>query len=218
MLKMYESAKISIEYNLGLNLFDAPDIGRGRFVGRQPEIQEMEKILQAQSASTGSIREVLILGGMGGIGKTQLAITYAKQHRSSYSSIFWLNASSEVAMTTSLRALANRIISPETVSKLKDDQLWIHVSNWLSELENTRWLLIFDNYDDPDQYNIKTYYPPATHGSIIITTRQPRLLNGGQLKVESMKRMEDSLQILATRSRRDYIKSGKNISSEDLSY
>jgi len=209
---MYKSTKISIEYNLGLNLFDAPDMGRDLFIGRQPEIQEMEKILQAQSASTGSIRQVLILGGMGGIGKTQLAITYAKQHRSSYSSIFWLNASSEHAMTTSLRALANRIISPETASRLKDDQLWIHISDWLSELENTRWLLIFDNYDDPDQYNIKTYYPPATHGSIIITTRQPRLLSGGQLKVESMKRMEDSLQILATRSRRDHVKSGKSIS------
>ena len=178
----------------------------------------MEKILLTQSASMGSIREVLILGGMGGIGKTQLAITYAKRHCSSYSSIFWLNASSEGTMTTSLRALANRIISPETVSKLKDDQLWIHVSNWLSELENTRWLLIFDNYDDPDQYNIKTYYPPATHGSIIVTTRQPRLLNGGQLKVESMKRMEDSLQILATRSQRDHVKSGKSTLSEDLSH
>jgi len=207
-----------IEYNLGLNLFDAPDMGEGFFIGRQPEIQEMEKILQARSESPGPVRVLLILGGMGGIGKTQLAITYAKQHRSSYASIFWLNASSEVAMTTSLRALANRITPPEMVSNLKDDQLWIHVSNWLSEPENTRWLLIFDNYDDLDQYNIKAYYPPATHGSIIITTRQPRRLNGGQLKLGSLKRVEDGLQILAGRSGRDHVESGERISSEYVSY
>ena len=215
---MYESAKISIEYNLGLNLFDAPDMGRGLFIGRQREIQEMEKILQAQSASMGSIREVLVLGGMGGIGKTQLAITYAKQYRSSYSSIFWLNASSEGAMTTSLRALANRIKSPETVSKLKDDQLWIHVSNWLFELENTRWLLIFDNYDDPDQYNINTYYPPATHGSIIITTRQPDRVSGTKIKVRSMAEKEEGLRILATRSGRENVVSGEKSSPRRCRY
>jgi DNA replication protein DnaC len=48
----------------------------------------------------------LILGGMGGIGKTQLAIAYAKRHCGSYESIFWLNAVSEFALKTSLRSMA----------------------------------------------------------------------------------------------------------------
>lgn len=209
---MYESAKISIEYNLGLNLFDAPDMDRGLFIGRQPEIQEMEKILQAQSASTGSIREVLILGGMGGIGKTQLAITYAKRHCHSYSSIFWLNANTEATLNNSLRAVANRILPPETVSKLDDDQVWVHVSNWLSKLDNTRWLLIFDNHDNPDQYEITKYYPSVAHGSIIITTRQPDRVNGEKIKVQSMAKEEESIRILATRSGRDNVISGKSTS------
>jgi hypothetical protein len=183
-------------------------VADGLFIGRDTELEQMESILL--SNSNYSTRKVLILGGMGGIGKTQLAINYAKRHCISYSSVFWLNATSESALNSSLRGVANRILPPETVSKLDDDQLRIHVSNWLSELDNTRWLLILDNYDDPDQYNLTQYYPSVAHCSIIITTRQPRRINGEKVKVESMTKVNDSLAILATRSGRQAIQSGRN--------
>lgn len=180
----------------------------GLFVGRDTELEQMENILLSNSKY--STRKVLILGGVGGIGKTQLAINYAKRHCTSYSSIFWLNATSESTLNSSLRNVANRILPPETVSKLDGDQLRIQVSNWLSELDNPRWLLILDNYDDPDQYNLIKYYPSVAHGSIIITTRQPRRINGEQIKVESMTEANDSLAILATRSGRQALQSGRN--------
>ena len=206
-----------LEYNLGLNLFDAPEMGEGLFVGREAELQGMESILQPQADSSGSTRKVLILGGMGGIGKTQVAITYAKRYRHSYSSIFWLNANTEATLNSSLRAVANRIIPPGTVSELGDDQVWVHVSNWLSEPDNSRWLLIFDNYDDPDEYKITQYYPSVAHGSIIITTRQPDRANGEKIKVQSMAKAEESLCVLATRSGRENVMSGKSHSYEDVS-
>jgi hypothetical protein len=206
-----------LEYNLGLNLFDAPDMGEGLFVGREAELQGMESILQPQADSPGSTRKVLILGGMGGIGKTQVAITYAKRHRHSYSSTFWLNANTKVTLNSSLRAVANRIIPPETVSKLNNDQIWVHVSNWLSEHNNSRWLLIFDNYDDPDEYKITQYHSSVAHGSIIITTRQPNRANGEKIKVQSMAKTEESLYILATRSGRENAILGKSYSYEGFS-
>jgi NB-ARC domain len=184
-------------------------MGADLFVGRETELQEMEDILQPKSKSPD--RRVLVLGGMGGIGKTQLAISYAKQHRDSYSSAFWLNAASEATMNSSLRAVANRILLPATVGKLDDDQLRIEVLNWLSELENFRWLLILDNHDDPDGYKIQEYFPFVAHGSIIITTRLPDRLTGKKVKVRSMKKEEDSLRILATRSGRGDTESGDRI-------
>jgi hypothetical protein len=178
------------------------------FVGRDEEILQMKKFLLPGSDSPN--RKILVLGGMGGIGKTQLAITYAKRHRHSYSSIFWLNANTEATLTSSLRALANQILPSETVSKLDDNQLWAYISNWLSILDNTRWLLISDNYNDPDQYEITTYNHSVAHGSIIITTRQPYRLNGDLLKLGPMTKLEDSLGILATRSGRQNVQSGEH--------
>lgn len=182
-------------------------MGDGLFIGREAELKQMEAILLPNSHSL--TRKVLILGGMGGIGKTQLAIAYAKQHHT-YSSIFWLNATSKSALTTSLRRLASQILPVETVDQLDDDQLWIQISLWLSKLENARWLLIFDNYDDPNQYRIEQYYPYVAHGSIIITTRQPDRVNGYQIRVLLMTDNEDSLNILATRSRRPDVSSGND--------
>jgi len=203
----YSTADSLVDYDRGPNLVDAPDIGDGLFIGREAELKQMEAILLPDSHSLP--RKVLILGGMGGIGKTQLAIAYAKQHHT-YSSIFWLNATSESALRTSLRRLAPQILLGETVDQLDEDQLWVQISLWLSKLENSRWLLIFDNYDDPNQYQIEQYYPFVAHGSIIITTRQPDRVNGYQIKVQPMTNDEDSLNILATRSGRPDISSGND--------
>jgi len=154
-------------------------------------------------------QRVLVLGGIGGIGKTQLAITYAKRHRASYSSIFWLNATSPTTLKGSLRSLARRVLPLGAGRQCDDDQILEHTARWLSEGENTRWLLIFDNYDEPDGYDIKKYYPSASHGSIIITTRLPEQVTGVKVKVSALTRIEESLQILEKRSERRVAQSGK---------
>jgi len=56
------SANLDLEDDKGLNLFDAPDMGEGLFIGREAEFQDMESILQPQSDPPGSTRKVLILG------------------------------------------------------------------------------------------------------------------------------------------------------------
>jgi hypothetical protein len=198
----------SLEYDRGLNLLGAPDMGDHLFIGRDDELEQMKIILLSDPDP--SDRKVLVLGGMGGIGKTQMAIRYAKRHHTSYSSVFWVNATSESALRISLRRLAPQILPGETIEQLGDDQLWAQISLWLSKLENSRWLLIFDNYDDPNQYQIEQYYPFVAYGSIIITPRQPDRVNGYQIKVQLMTNDEDSLNILAMRSGRPDVSSGND--------
>ena len=189
-----------------MNLFDAPDMADYLFVGRGAEIHQMEDFLLSKSDSPQ--RKVLILGGMGGIGKTQLAITYSKKHKNVYSSVFWLNATSEITLKSSLRNLATRILTSENMNDLDDDRIRVAVSNWLSESDNSRWLLIYDNYDDPEDYNLTQYYPSIAHGSIIVTTRVPSRLNGKRVLVQKMNDEEDNLRILSTRSEREDVDSG----------
>jgi MinD superfamily P-loop ATPase len=52
----------------------------------------------------------VVLHGLGGIGKTQLAIEYARQHKEKYTAIFWLNANDEDSLRLSFRGIAQEIL------------------------------------------------------------------------------------------------------------
>jgi NB-ARC domain len=189
-----------------LHLGEAPVIDPNLFIGRVPDLERMDEILRdGRSREQGR----LILGGMGGIGKTQLAIAYARLSCGSYESIFWLNAASEVALKNSMRSMAERVLEVAEYEKLDNEQVLLRVRRWLSEKNNTRWLLIFDNYDDPNLFDIRKYYPYTTHGSIVITTRLPDQISGKQVNVRPLEHIHESLQVLETRSERPNVKDGK---------
>jgi hypothetical protein len=200
-------------FKFGVNITDAPDIEQSLFVGRSEDLEKMVELLSPESDST--IRRVVVLGGLGGIGKTQLAIAYIKRHGSSYKSVFWLNASSDATLKGSLRSLAvcAGIVDLRN-DQLDDDQVRVRVLTWLSIPDNHRWLLVFDNHDDLEQYNIKQYYPFASHGSIIVTSRSPELLSGSHIHVNKLRDLGEALCILTTRSGRDNVEKSITVSSQ----
>lgn len=159
----------------------------------------------------------LVLGGIGGIGKSQLAIAYAMQRHDYYGFVFWLNAASEALLKHSIRLLAQQLSDAEKCQDMDDDQILLHVSHLLLDRTKTPWLLIFDNYDEPSTYNIRKYYPHDAHGSAIITTRLPDQVGGQILRVPPLNGIEQSLDVLETRSKRENVRTGKNI-REQTSY
>ena len=167
----------------------------------------MREILRPDEPTSEQRR--LVLGGTGGMGKTQLAIAFATRHRQEYDSVFWLNAASEATLKDSFRLVAEAIFDVQDAQVLEDEQSMIQTRRWLSDEKNTRWLLIFDNYDDPSQYHIEQYYPHVSKGAIIVTTRRPELLAGTELRLQPLQRVEESLEILETRSRRRNVKCGR---------
>ncbi|KAL4946961.1 P-loop containing nucleoside triphosphate hydrolase protein [Aspergillus filifer] len=145
----------------------------------------------------------LVLGGMGGIGKTQLAIAYAKSRHQLYDSVLWLNAGSEATLRDSFLSIAKQIFRLQQPDKLQAEAAVIHTCQWLSDTRNRRWLLIFDNYDDPDEFEIKKYFPFASHGVVLITTRQPNLIAGKKISIQPIQDIEENLMILQSRSKRE---------------
>lgn len=183
-------------------------MGSDLFVGRERELERLNDVLAP--ASTLTDQRIAILGGLGGMGKTQLAITYARRRWTCYESVFWLDASSKATLQESIRSVAERV-RIFTVRGLShdDDEVRTQISAWLSEPDNTRWLLIFDNYDEPEKYDIKQYFPYAWQGSIIITTRSPEKLNGIVIPIRKLTQTEEGMQILRTRSERNCAEHGK---------
>jgi hypothetical protein len=128
-----------------------------------------------------------VIHGLGGIGKTQLAIEFARKHHQRYSAVFWLNGSSRDTLCQSLvdiaRELPQEELTADIVQELGNPKTDLEavirgVHQWLSLPSNRQWLLIFDNIDrdykngqDPQSYDVKDFFPNADHGSIVITSR-----------------------------------------------
>jgi hypothetical protein len=179
-----------------------------------------------RTLSSDGSRRTVVLHGLGGIGKTQLSVAYAKRHRDSYSAIFWLNIKDENSLKQSFvkvarqilreHPLASRISSVDINENL--DEVVDAVKAWLSQPNNTRWLMIYDNYDnpkvpgntDPAAVNIQKFLPESYQGSIIITTRSSQVKLGQSIQIRKLEDVRDSLEILSNASRRERLRSGKN--------
>lgn len=192
---------------LGLCLGSAPQIDRELFIGRASEINAISQILQPNTQTLEQHR--VVLGGMGGAGKTQIAIAYARCYQSSYDSTFWLNATTETSLKAGFRQVAQTVFRVDEVEKLTDHQVVRRVHQWLCDKNNTQWLLIFDNYDEPDVFDLELYCPLTSHGGVIITSRLPDLVSGKEIRIQPLSSIEESLAILQTRSGRAQTKDGK---------
>ena len=101
------------------------------FTGREKFLQQVE-----QTLSTGQTTVVnQTIAGLGGVGKTQLALAYSYAHLADYDLIYWLSADSEPGLGEDLLALARRLklIAPEAVDQKAAVQAVLH---WLGKPTN----------------------------------------------------------------------------------
>jgi tetratricopeptide (TPR) repeat protein/DNA-binding XRE family transcriptional regulator len=136
------------------------------FLGRDAELAELEGQLQA----TGRVA----IHGLGGVGKTQLAIRYLHRHRAAYpDGVFWLRADEEASLVVDLASLAWHLALPER----ELPQLERQVEAVLRRLrEARRWLLVLDNVEPAAQGALERWLPPGLGGHLLATSRTPMWL------------------------------------------
>lgn len=171
------------------------------FIGRKADLDLMKEQLMPGEAS--DRRKICIVHGLGGMGKTQLALEYARLHKVPYTSFFWLDGKTEESLIHSLLLVAPRLPKGQipdidtqkiTLKGLEESRKAAQdVLQWFALEDNAQWLLIFDNIDkttfeeeeESDKhtgfasYDISQYFPKSDTGSIIITTRLQRLMSLG---------------------------------------
>ncbi|MET9098605.1 MULTISPECIES: FxSxx-COOH system tetratricopeptide repeat protein [Streptomyces] len=130
--------------------------------------------------------------GMGGVGKTQLAIEYAYRHQSEYDIVWWIPAERPGQIGQALVELAQRL---GLVSSAEANIAGPAVREALREgRPYSRWLLIFDNADSPER--VRDYFPTGGSGTILVTSRNRRWsVVGPSLEVDVFTR-EESKQLL----------------------
>jgi hypothetical protein len=202
------------DFSVAFSLSDVSEIDH--FVAREEELAEIHRKLNGDGS-----RRTIVLYGLGGIGKTQLTVAYAKRHKDSYSAIFWLNIKDEDFLKRSFVKVAKQILRAHpSASQLSSvdikgdlDEVINAVKAWLSLPNNTRWLMIYDNYDnpklpgdsDPAAVNVHKFLPESYQGSVIITTRSSQVKIGHPIRIRKLENVGDSLEILSNTSRRGLI-------------
>ena len=170
-----------------------------RFVGREAELAEIHRgLFGAVPADRGSS---VLLHGLGGLGKTQLALEYAYRHREKFSAIFWIDAQDQWSLQASFLGIvqglvdhyitqfqdaeqpysqASRYLGLSTIldenSKINPKYVSLQiagqaVTEWLSRGGNNRWLLIIDDVDEIDESRLSEFLPCMPWGRRIITSR-----------------------------------------------
>jgi tetratricopeptide (TPR) repeat protein len=139
--------------------------------------------------------------GLGGIGKTQIALEYAYRSREQrrYSHILWVNAGNEEALLTSFIELAELLPAFSARNEINQHKLVAAIKRWLEQCQQP-WLLIFDNTDDVTL--VHEYLPGQGLGSILLTTRADAVgALASSFEVETMGFVEGT-QLLLRRAQR----------------
>jgi tetratricopeptide (TPR) repeat protein len=134
------------------------------FSGRSTLLKELHETLTTGGAM--AVVQAATVHGLGGIGKTQLALEYAHRYATDYDVIWWVPAEQPVAIPGLLAGLARRLGVPE-----QGDQAELLASLWDVLRERDRWLLIYDNAEGPRE--LAPYRPPSGSGRVLITSRTP---------------------------------------------
>jgi Tfp pilus assembly protein PilF len=161
------------------------------FVGRQEELADLRKSLVAVEPA----RRIQAICGLGGVGKTQLALEFCDLHEKDYRIVWWINADEPATLALGYAKLATRLGLKIPEGTSLDD-----IRHALRRVLNERndWLLVFDNVAGAD--DVKNYFPQDRTGHVIVTSRNPNWESVARpFHLRPLKRV-DSVQFLISRT------------------
>ncbi|KLJ05884.1 hypothetical protein EMPG_10685 [Blastomyces silverae] len=147
------------------------------FVGRQEQVSCLVDAILSRRGT-----RKMALSGLGGVGKTQIALEVAFQvrDRNSDYSIFWIASTSAEAAQQGFMSVSKSCGLPDVTSTDVKSQ----VKDYLNSQKSHPWLLIFDNADEMDMWigtgdssspALKSFVPQSENGFVLFTTRNHQL-------------------------------------------
>lgn len=132
------------------------------FTGRSSVLEQLHAAFLARKVGV----FVQALTGLGGIGKTQIALEYVYRYAQTYQAIFWVAADSQGDLLADFVSIAQFLHLPEQ-HEPKQSLIVEAIKQWFHQHEG--WLLVFDNVEEVT--HVQAFRPTAGKGHILITTR-----------------------------------------------
>ncbi len=160
------------------------------FTGRDRDLRDLREELRSRRVA---VVLPLTIQGLGGVGKTQVALEYVHRFRADYDLIWWMNCGQSQYVGASLADLGQQLREVFNVAVAEEGGVAEVVQQVLLTLNeglaDTRWLLIYDNAEDVDE--IMPLLPVGGGGHVLITSRNERWAREGtSLQVDVFKREE----------------------------
>jgi tetratricopeptide (TPR) repeat protein len=143
-------------------IWNVPHNRNPNFTGREALLESLRTALTSKNHA--ALTQAIY--GLGGVGKTQIAVEYVYRFVTEYEIVWWLRAEEPSALAADYAGLAAELGLPE--KDINDQSAIVKaVRHHLGQI--TGWMLIFDNAQD--RAEIRDYLPQSSTGHVIITSR-----------------------------------------------
>ena len=141
------------------------------FEGREDFIERLRHLLAQNVSQKAAITAKQKIHGLGGVGKTRVAIEFAKRFSKDYSALLFVTADTPSTFEANLASLCGAMVLnlPEKDAANQDEQVAAAIG-WLRR--NSGWLLIIDNVDSKETaQQVETLLSKLDTGHVLITSR-----------------------------------------------
>ena len=154
------------------------------FTGREEALEKLRRQLGSGTSFTAVLPQAVY--GLGGVGKSALALEYAYRNQHDYDVVWWINSEQPNIANEDLAQLGRALGIPteSTAAPADATREALRVGR-----PYARWLLIFDNADDPEV--VRPLLPNTKTGHVLVTSRNPAWSTGAEaLEVDPFQRQE----------------------------
>ncbi|EUC50143.1 hypothetical protein COCMIDRAFT_82712 [Bipolaris oryzae ATCC 44560] len=192
-----------------------------QFVGRESQLATLQAYLFSNDHTTTMTRLAIV--GLGGTGKSQLALELAYRVREEIKtcSVFWLDASNTDSLERSYESIAQRLNIPGwDDEKVDAKQL---VKSHLEKEDTAHCLLIFDNLEDitlraggissAGEVGLTAYLPQSTRCHVVFTTTESSLAE--QMASHALIELQELTPDAAKEMLKNYLNKDKKFDSTE---